>query len=792
MSRPRTEPATGEGARAGARAPAALEALLLAILLAIIPLRAVLNETHTFETPAAFRSLDAPGTVMPATTLVLSGVLLACGAAVAAMRLARGSAAWRPTGIEAGGVVLLAGMVASTAFAGHKHLAIVTCVDFAGLVGLAIALRQLLDQPWKLRLALGVVLSAGAMVVVKCLHQRYFEWPATLEYYEQHRGELLSGVGPASAGFIHDYEQRLKSGAVSGYFGHPNVLASYLILVVFSALGVMADCLRRAGDGGTGRAGGQVIPGLVAVGAGVMLAWAQSKGAVLALVVGLLAWVCLGRLRGWIRRRPAAATIGFWIVMLAGAAGLAGLLAVRPHALGLSMFYRSMYWRAAAAMAGEVGLLGVGGGQFGRFFTRYKPVECPEDVEDPHSWVLRAACEWGIIGAAGLFLIFGGISWRLFRPPAEAAPAKAAEAVRPWPVIPVAAGIGAILFGAWLVVLGNAGAGYIVLTLHLPLIAWFVTFIAGSIRRGGDRRLENGRIPAALAGALCAGLVAFLVHSGIDLALFHAGPATTFFALIGCALAGRSMSSPAAATGGETAGGSIIARGNGGRPAAAGCLIAAGAGAIAALGWLAGPAARAGSLLRSARSASSEPTWDAYLGSVNYRDYRAASEACPLDSTALDELIGELTRRVATVKQVDLALALAGELLRRDPHSGLARQHVATLYAQRFELGRQQDAPPVGEKAADGEPGDLDRAIAAMREAVAAYPTSPARRLYLADLLERRAGVTGRAADRLAASEELRAVLDLDAKRVYVSKPHRFGEARRRAIDERIRRLRGP
>src|SRR5205085_807004 len=80
-----------------------------------------------------------------------------------------------------------------------------------------------------------------------------------------------------------------------------------------------------------------------------------------------------------------------------------------------SMNFRWMYWRGAAAMMREHGLWGVGASNFGRHFTHYKPVECPEDVQDPHSWIVRAATEWGWLGLIGMLTLWVGISVRLAR-----------------------------------------------------------------------------------------------------------------------------------------------------------------------------------------------------------------------------------------------------------------------------------------------------------------------------------------------------------------------------------------
>ena len=73
------------------------------------------------------------------------------------------------------------------------------------------------------------------------------------------------------------------------------------------------------------------------------------------------------------------------------------------------MLFRSFYWQGAANLIRDQGLWGIGADNFGRYFTRYKDVECPEDVEDPHSWPVKALSEWGVLGLLALAVLVMGV-----------------------------------------------------------------------------------------------------------------------------------------------------------------------------------------------------------------------------------------------------------------------------------------------------------------------------------------------------------------------------------------------
>ncbi|MCZ6682072.1 MAG: hypothetical protein O7B26_02740, partial [Planctomycetota bacterium] len=262
---------------------------------------------------------------------------------------------------------------------------------------------------------------------------------------------------------------------------------------------------------------------------------------------------------------------------------------------------------------------------------------------------------------------------------------------------------------------------------------------------------------------LCAGAVGFLVHTSIDLAMFHPGSATTFFAILAIALAireGVSSDQPRKP-----------------RPVAA---VAVGVfGAIVVTAFVVGIVARAagaGRLLETARTIRRDTTGGGIVRAGS--DYAAAAEAYPLDGTALKEHADELLRRpIATQpgEHVRSVKDLLAKLEQRDPRNASLNAFLATIYYQAFTQGRDL--------------ADLDRALAAMRDAVADFPTSPNARIRLASLLVERAAATDSEDARRDAAREYRKALDLDARSIYVSKPHRYSEARRESIRVTILKL---
>ena len=117
-----------------------------------------------------------------------------------------------------------------------------------------------------------------------------------------------------------------------------------------------------------------------------------------------------------------------------------------PHP---SLDFRWRYWTASAEMFGEYWPTGVGAENFGDHYLKYKPIDSPEEVKNPHNFLVQFATEYGAIGLAGALLMLLGGSMAATRPtPRGNPPADGDEAdsdhsvVVAWSAVAVACAMG--------------------------------------------------------------------------------------------------------------------------------------------------------------------------------------------------------------------------------------------------------------------------------------------------------------------------------------------------------------
>lgn len=778
----------------------AVEAVVLAFLLALIPLRAMMNETHTLEIAAINRALDAPPSPMTGTTLLLSAMIVLCAVLIGCTRLASGGPRFRATGGEAGAILILFAGSASAYFAGQKRIAINGVADFVGLLVYFATLRQVLTRPVHLRLLLSVVLATGVLVAGKCLMQVWYEFPETLNFYlEQSARNADADVFQGDAGKRYDFEQRLKSQAATAFFAHSNVAGTYLATIAVVAMTLALARRRAATELGhatrsLNRSAPCIVLLLVAALAIAVLPLTQSNGALLALAAGAALWL-LWRFAGeWAVRHRRRALAAFWSLAVAVVLLTAAYGVVTGGLPGRSMLFRWFYWRGAAAMMQSQGAWGIGAENFGRLFTRYKPLECPEDVNDPHSWPVRAAVEWGWMGLFGFIVLWIGISVRLTR--RSASPARASTRQIADRTVDVG---GETAFAAsmfrWLAgVLGTAVGAYGIIhidalrnpnhTIYLVTsmveigVAWAVAFALISVERREVAFILDTPLAGLKPGLTIAAIV-FLLHASIDLALFWPGPATLLFALLAAALASDTERPPALPDAKPAMLGARI------RPPARGLALACGIVGTALVGVFVAqcvrPQVRAGRSLEEARRIPAGSTWSDFESGGMLAAYGRAIDADPLDSAAvldlLDEVTGDNSRLLESGAICDRALGWIEQLRRRDPFNAAVHGHAARIHLARFAHTRNVD--------------DLAAAAAEMNLAVEAYPTSPQRRLAYAQVLAELAREKNDAMAAQRAANELWRALWLDESRIYVSPPHHFTEEQKAHIRVEMERLGG-
>ncbi len=371
-------------------------------------------------------------------------------------------------------------------------------------------------------LALGMVVTASA-VGAYGIFQGVVELPWVQEEYRRDPEAMRQKIGatgsvdPADAPRSAALDNRvLQSNEPFATFGLANSLAAYLVgpLVLLLATGLRG--LSRPSRPGFSR-----WPALLAAAAPGMVLLTC-----LVMTKGRSAWVGLmvaAGLLGWRARRllPRRVLLGAGVAAGIAVATLVvvGLKTGRldPQVLtqsNLSMRYRIEYWRATWAMINDPGdrdgaaahrnfWRGVGPGNFGRHYVRYKLPQASEEVQDPHDLFLEAwatAGFWAFLALAAA--LAAGLGPVLARPGDEDVSADDSGGPPTWPV--VASGLGL----AMVLVVGRMNLFMEDLLIRWLVLAlcwiFFALLLSPLWRRVGASAFGAGSAAAAVAVALLA------------------------------------------------------------------------------------------------------------------------------------------------------------------------------------------------------------------------------------------------------------------------------------------------
>ena len=531
------------------------------VLVVIVGLRPLIQETHDTERmPFASVLAELPD-ISPLPTLWINLIIIGVFGLTMALRFQGRLPKPRCTGLMLGFVIVAFAAGASCLIASNKRLAINTTLDWMTLPLLAIALAHLLQYAWQMRLVLCVIIASGVASAVETFDQALNTLPQTVKMYEQDKEEYWQRQGVAPDSYqIKLFEKRVYEQAANGFFAMANIAGSYFVLTIFAALALaggnwtsdtvstrhsVRESARAEARGSLTsrmdhnlRAFLMVMMSLPMIGA---LWFSKSRGALLALLLGLFVVFLLYVFRHTIAGNRRRTFILGWAVVVGGL-GCVGAYGLAKGSLpGGSLTYRWWYLETTAKMVADHPLLGVGSGQYSRFYPRYKEIKSPEEISNPHNFLAQAAAEWGIGGLAGMMLMLVGGSWGvaglriadcgLRNEKASRAPPHGDGNI-PHPML-----WGALLFlGIWAMQIWIVGHdfNYVYAQLTFPMLGWMAAFAVGAVCGvTSSSPIKASTFPITLAGILGVGLFAFLIHNLITFSLFIPGAATTFFALLG-------------------------------------------------------------------------------------------------------------------------------------------------------------------------------------------------------------------------------------------------------------------
>lgn len=745
----------------------ALAASAFVLMAAAMTVRPILGEMWTTEITQLISPSPLWWNTSPAV-MYIAHLAAAAGMLLGVLWLALKRRTWQFTGLEPAILLMVLAALFSVPGASDKRLAINVAIGTILPIGVAAVLVQMLGSrdAWR-RALLAAIIAAAVANCCRATRQQIWEYEETWQHYLETKAEYWAKQGKSlDDPTVEIFESRIKAHQPSGYFYHPNVMASFLLLGIAAAAvasgaghlpwrrprgnepGRRAPAEPRAATRGARAANrsspaDQPIPWpticLVAM-AGIILwqliviYWVGSVGAKAGIAAGIVAGLGVWLLR----KRPWTAAL-LCLAMLAGLQlGLTGLAIGADSVVpGLterggklrSLAFRLDYWHGAIDLFTQHPITGVGPGQFGQAYPSVKPIRAAEEVSHCHNWLLNVAAEWGVVGLIGTIAALVLPAWVLLRRRGQAhAPPRSTEA--PQSSTPAMLLAWVTVSICWLIYLpGVVPAGSAVFVVEtLPALPMALACAA------------LATIPAASVAApflLLAGLVGFFVHSSAEMGPGVPAAAWPFWAMVALALAycrRQDSTDDQAPSAGQT----IKDGGSGRQPARGTQATGPGASSLRSTPLLR-PAlllTAAGCLVVLVLTVSPlRAIWSMSLAKNAFETSRGYLAGEPLhDAAAADPLdpapraaLSEFYRRMAAANPeqaanyLTRARAYAREAVRANPGSHTLRHDLAWTLAQYA--------------VATGDATAAQEAVAAMRSAVDLYPNWPRGYLQLGMLL---------------------------------------------------------
>ncbi|HUU85044.1 MAG TPA: O-antigen ligase family protein [Phycisphaerae bacterium] len=751
----------------------AIESCCLYLILLVVALRPLIPESYSSSRSSISAGLTAISDPAPATTLILDAVILLAATGWLVARALGPARPYRRCGIEWGAVLVLVAGIASCCVAGNKRLAVNGTVDWLMLPLLTIVLAQLLRERWHVRLALAVIVASAAVQAYECFNQIVYTYPATEELYEEQKEEFWAAQDiDLDSSHVALYERRMHGREATGYLAHSNVAGAYLVLTGLAALAVAWSRWRSAPL--RLRRPSAVLVGLVGAAILAAAALTHSRGALFAGAAAVVVWIIRVAASSWIERKRTMTLLFAWSIIIGGAIATIGQGLQQDKLPGASLNFRWQYWTASARLFADTWTTGVGRENFGRHYLQYKTIASPEEVTNPHNFLVSAATEWGVIGLAGMVVMLVGGSIALTRP---SKPYADDPTERPGSPLRWALAVGGGVFFLRLFLLGSTNVDYLIVVTVLPLFVWMVAFALLSVESNILGAFRTDGLPRLAVGVnLC--LLAFVLQDTINFAAFVPGAATTFFALLAIPIASRSAGTPEPAVSKRRA-----------EPAADAARAAAGGmtrwwlvgGAVVVLlahvAWNVAPVSLAGTSLASARRAGRQviPGQD-YYAHPAYIAYDFAESIDQSDPTPPAEcaawLVGHAEVAADREAAITRALELIDEAITHDPCSTSLHRQKLRMCRRFFDL--------------TGERRYRKLAVSPAQRIVELYPQSPEAHADLGAALLDAARESRNAVMLGNAVKHLQRALDLDDARPEWEELRRLRLQQREDIEARI------
>jgi O-antigen ligase len=430
---------------------------------------------------------------------------------------------------------LTAWMMLSPFWAADRFGAIVTAFHWVAATAMLWATVQLVRDWITLRFVAAIAFALIPVYAIHGLNYRFIELPELKKNFEENKEKYLKQRGLEENSFAaKQFIAKINQGEMFGFSTSPNTFGALLSLLLVISAGLL---IQRINERDALQWAVPAIALCMLVGLWVML-YTRSRTAFATPFIAAAMLIMARALRPITARlrKPvywSAVALFFIFTSIVIAYGI-----THGSLLHSSLTFRWHYWVGGARLFMQHPLLGVGWNNFGPHYLAHRLPIAPEEVKDPHNFLVRCFTELGIVG--GLLTV----AWQLrlwWETTSPASPSSIPSPERSPRVIGFIAiiGCGGIALSTICGVDLSMGAVELDILRRFLFIAALV--IAGSLAalRTLESQDPDARPAPWLLRTLIAGIAAFFIHNLVDFSLFEIGPMLLVSVLIGSVLGVR-------------------------------------------------------------------------------------------------------------------------------------------------------------------------------------------------------------------------------------------------------------
>jgi hypothetical protein len=523
-----------------------LEYILFALCVCVIVLRTTLTEGPTVQAAALPSSMADSmfglpiwrATLISAFSMFVSTVLIFCFVIWIVSNLCSRKFSYCLSGIETGLLLFCLGAVISGFAAPDKRGVINHFTGLAAPVLMGILLIQILDSQTRIKIILIFIVALGIVSTYRCWEQ-YSENEHLIKFYEDNPDATLAQHRITPHSLEHfQFEHRLYSKDISGFFTTSNSAGSFALMASFAALVLFIERLKNLKPDSLEIAW-LIMRGIAVAIVVLGLVLTKSKGAIIASIFAsamFITYLCVGkRLRAHKKAILIVCLLlsitGGWIIVQYG-------LKHGQLPGGNSMLVRWQYWHASAKMYADHIFTGVGPGNFSHFYPHYKAASASESVADPHNFLLSILTQYNPIGLVGFLAMIFIPLWTILsdRSANRSSEIHSSELTfkKTAIVFTIIASVVLLFIRPIIFPLAPTAtpqerqAGIIIMYI-MPAIV----FIGGFSLAVAGETTKTPYSSMTISALFCA-VLGVVSHNLIDFAIFEPGVFTVFWALIAC------------------------------------------------------------------------------------------------------------------------------------------------------------------------------------------------------------------------------------------------------------------